>query len=202
MEALKELVRNLAAIIILTSVIEMVLPNSKMRNYVRLMLGLFVIVIILNPILAFLGSSGDFSTQAWVEPSHNDQLNEIMGDAQELSVQSRDIVLDDYSQKVEQQIAALVKLSPEVNEVEVEVFLQDENPALGREIKGEINEVRIAAQVKDQMQASNSRQENSGDSMDFSETSKVLGEDTAGRIQSIVTDFYGLMPDQVSVTLE
>ena len=71
MNALKELVRSLAVIIIFTSFMEMLLPNSKMKNYVRLVLGLFVIVIILNPVLAFLDSSKDFSIQAWIEPSQN-----------------------------------------------------------------------------------------------------------------------------------
>lgn len=197
MEALKELVRSLAAIIILTSLMEMVLPNSKMKSYVRLMLGLFVIVIILNPVLAFLGTSGEFSSQAWVEPAEDQQLEEIMANAQDLSVQSRDMVLEDYAVKVEQQIAALVMLSPEVSAAQVEVFLAEEDPDLGTDIIGAIREVNIQARLKDAdaIPESESPQGNA-------ENSDTSGEDTERRIQSIVSDFYGLMPDQVSVTVE
>ena len=39
MDVLKEMVRNLAAIIILTSFLEMLLPNTKMKGYTRLILG-------------------------------------------------------------------------------------------------------------------------------------------------------------------
>jgi stage III sporulation protein AF len=197
MEALKELVRSLAAIIILTSLMEMVLPNSKMKSYVRLMLGLFVIVIILNPVLAFLGSSGEFSSQAWIEPARDQQLEEIMADAQDLSVQSRDMFLDDYAAKVEQQIAALVMLSPEVREAQVEVLIAEEDPDLGTDIIGAIREVNLRVRLKDagDIPESDSPQGNAGN-VDAS------GAHTERRIQSIVSDFYGLMPDQVSVTVE
>jgi stage III sporulation protein AF len=192
MDALRELVRSLAIIIILTSFLELILPNSKMRNYVRLILGLFVIVIILNPILSFLGTADEFSAQAWVESSQNQGLDKILDQAQEMSANSQRSVLKDYTAKVEQQIAAVVKLTPEISKAEVEVELKQEN---SQNTSGEIDTVIINAQVK---KSSASDAHTAEEKDGFSEEPKELER----RIQSIVSDFYGLMPQQVSVKLK
>ena len=195
MSALRELVRSLAVIIILTSFIEMVLPNSKMRNYVRLVLGLFVVVIILNPVLAFLGNADDFGTQAWVDPSQAEDLKNILKDAQEISAVSQQTVLEDYTAKIEQQIAAIVKLTPEINNAQVEVQLKQDNT---QNPWSQIAEVVITAQTND----------NRTNDLDTEDSWKKVGslsarlEDTERRIKSIICDFYGLASEQVFVKLE
>jgi len=192
MNALKELVRSLAVIIIFTSFMEMLLPNSKMKNYVRLVLGLFVIVIILNPVLAFLDSSKDFSIQAWIEPSQNKELKAILNDAREITTASRQSVLDDYAAKVEQQMAAIIRLTPEISSAEVEVTLEQGSSETAT---GEIGKVLITAQLK--------KDKTKGSEIKDSEV-MLSGEakEIERRIQSIIGDFYGLAAEQVSVKLE
>lgn len=192
MNALKELVRSLAVIIILTSFMEMILPNSKMKNYLRLVLGLFVIVIILNPVLAFLDTSKDFSIQAWIEPSGNQELKEILTDAQEVAAASRKTALEDYAAKVEQQIAAIVKLNPEISDAEVEVALKQKNDETSL---GEIEKISITARVE--------KGESKEDEITDGKVGMIGGasKDIERRIQSIISDFYGLALEQVSVNL-
>lgn len=191
MDALRELVRSLAAIIILTSFMEMVLPNSKMKNYLRLILGLFVIVIILNPVLVFLGSSGDFSAQAWIEPSQDGELEKILEDAQEMTARSQESALESYSAKVEQQVAAIVKLTPGVSQAEVEVELDRGSKGFS----GKINQVTVTARLE---QGKGEEQE----SIREEGSSFEAPGEIARRIQSIVADFYGLTVEQVTVKLE
>lgn len=194
MSALKELVRSLAVIIIFTSFIEMLLPNSKMRNYVRLVLGLFVVVIILNPVLAFLGSPDNFTTQAWIEPSRTQDLENILNNAQEISAVSQQTILEDYTTKIEQQIAAIVKLIPEISNAQVMVRLKQDNT---QNPWGDIDKVVITAQAND-IGVKDSGKENSWED---SSISAQPGE-VERRIQAIIGDFYGLASEQVYVKLE
>jgi len=206
MDFLKEMVRNLAAIIILTSFLEMVLPNTKMKGYTRLILGLFVIVIVLNPVLNFLDSGTEYSLQAWSYPSKNHELNAILEDAQEIAAQSQRSVFNEYRSKVEQQIAALVRLSPEVSHADVEITIGEGSSPAG---EGRIEGVKITAHVKDQDTAGKGegKHEDSSsiglDSRNDPHKNLQQGrEELRERIRSIVGDFYGLKPDQVEVQLE
>ena len=206
MDVLKEMVRNLAAIIILTSFLEMLLPNTKMKGYTRLILGLFVIVIVLNPVLNFLDSGTGYSIQAWSYPSKNHELNAILEDAQEITAQSQRSIFNEYRSKVEQQIAALVRLSPEVSRADVEIKI-GEGISLAEE--GRIERVKIPAHVKDRDSAGKgeSKHENSNSFELDSRYDPVKNrqqerEELRERIRSIVGDFFGLKLDQVDVQLE
>ena len=107
MDVLKEMVRSLAVIIIFTSFLEMVLPNSKMKGYTRLILGLFVIIIVLNPVITLLDSGTDYSIEAWSSPPQNRELETIFQDAKDLAANSQESAMNEYCSRVEQQIAAL-----------------------------------------------------------------------------------------------
>lgn len=116
MDSLRELVRSLAVIIILTSFIEMILPDAQMKRYTRLILGLFVILLILNPVLVFLDDGSGFAAQGWASPDDSSRLEEILDDAQQISGQSQEAAIKQYAGRLEQQISALVKLAPEVED--------------------------------------------------------------------------------------
>lgn len=203
MDSLKELVRNLAAIIILTSFLEMILPNTKMKGYTRLVLGLFVIIIILNPVLGFLGSKTEFSVQAWSSPSQDEELDNILENAKKMKAQSQESAVEEYVLRLEQQIAALVRLTPEINHAEVDVNLDPTDPLSS---PGAIEKVVITAHLKDSKETVDNSKDGSAvadigiaGSMQFEAEIKTPREQIERRIQSIVGDFFGLMPDQVSV---
>lgn len=209
MNTLKELVRSLAAIIILTSFLEMLLPDTKMKSYTRLVLGLFVIVTILSPILSFIGNYSQFPVQAWAVPSNTGELDTILENAEEITTQSQESAIEEYSARIEQQIAAIVKLTPEISNVEVEVKLKKEETPYS---SGKIDKISIAGRLDtgDKMQESGNinkgdKQPDSKEDTEretLSKSRETEGEELEGRIQSIVSDFYGLMPDQVSVKLK
>ena len=52
MEVLVTIVKNLLVIVVIASFLEILLPDSSVRPFVRFAIGLFVILAILNPILA------------------------------------------------------------------------------------------------------------------------------------------------------
>ena len=208
MDSLRELVRSLAVIIILTSFIEMILPDAQMKRYTRLILGLFVILLILNPVLVFLDDGSGFAAQGWASPDESSRLEEILDDAQQISGQSQEAAIKQYAGRLEQQISALVKLAPEVEDARVVVKLEDNAAQLA---SGSISQVTVTANIKkeskeeDTDSAAGIADINIGSGTEKTPAQKqnsVSQEQIERRIQSIIGDFYGLTAGQVLVKLE
>lgn len=72
MEGLKTLIRNLAFILLLATFLEMLLPNKSMRGFVQLVMGLFVVAAVLNPLANFLSINLEDQVPAWVVDSSTD----------------------------------------------------------------------------------------------------------------------------------
>lgn len=68
MDFLKEWVTNIILFILLATVIDMLLPNSSMQKYTKMVTGLLLIAIILTPILKLI--SKDFETTMGSIPSY------------------------------------------------------------------------------------------------------------------------------------
>jgi len=67
MDFLKEWVTNIILFILLATVIDMLLPNSSMQKYAKMVTGLLLIAIILTPIFKLI--SKDFETAMASIPS-------------------------------------------------------------------------------------------------------------------------------------
>ena len=63
MEVLAEIVRNLLVIIIISSFLEMLLPEGNTRPFVRFAVGMFVLIAILTPSLHYLYDNVSFRYQ-------------------------------------------------------------------------------------------------------------------------------------------
>ncbi|MEH7417653.1 stage III sporulation protein AF [Neobacillus drentensis] len=68
MDFLKEWVTNIILFILLATVIDMLLPNSSMQKYTKMVTGLLLIAIILTPVLKLI--SKDFETTMSSIPSY------------------------------------------------------------------------------------------------------------------------------------
>lgn len=124
METLKFLVRNLAFILLLASFLEMLLPNKSMRGFIQLVMGLFVISAILNPVADFLKLKFTDEIPAWATFSSKDlPVLASEGRSQELG---KSIVREQYKKILINQIKALVLSVDGVKSSEVEVELDDE----------------------------------------------------------------------------
>jgi stage III sporulation protein AF len=59
MSYLTEWITSIILFILLATVVEMLLPNSSMQKYTKLVIGLLLIVVILTPILKLLSTDLD-----------------------------------------------------------------------------------------------------------------------------------------------
>ncbi|AGK54844.1 stage III sporulation protein AF [Bacillus sp. 1NLA3E] len=82
MEFLKEWITNIILFILLATVIDMLLPNSNMQKYTKMVIGLLLITIILSPIFKLISS--DFEGRLARIPSLEKTSDKKMGNLIEM----------------------------------------------------------------------------------------------------------------------
>lgn len=100
---MKELLINVTVIIFLTTVMDLLLPKSNMKAFIRMAMGLFIIVTILSPILDLLQK--DAWLDSWILTDNLTYDSEsVMAAGEDLKAQNETRVLEEYKLKLERQI--------------------------------------------------------------------------------------------------
>ncbi len=126
MQALQTLIHNLAIILLLATFMEMLLPNKSMRGYVQLVMGLFVISAVLNPLTAFLKHPLELEIPAWTSAAPQD-MPVLAADGARLG---KDAVEEQYRRILAHQIRALALGVGGVGEAQVEISFAETSAGL------------------------------------------------------------------------
>lgn len=124
MEVLTDLVRNVIVIILLTTFLDMLLPSSSMQRFVKVIMGLFVLISVLTPVLNIFTNDQDFAVFNWHQAGKQEGYTTVLQDSNRLTSVNQELFLQNYAVRVEKQMEALVKLVKGANEVKVTVQLQ------------------------------------------------------------------------------
>lgn|GEM_PF-1009967 len=125
-----EIVRQVALIALLAAFLEMLLPEKKITRYVRLVLGLFVVVAILTPLAEGLRFGPELELAAWdlrLDPAAAAPVQQ----GREMARANDEAALEIYRNRLAGQIKALVTLVPGVKQAEVLVDVSGERERLG-----------------------------------------------------------------------
>lgn len=129
METIRTLVRNLVVILLLAAFLDLLLPSNTMRKFVKLVMGLFVIAAILNPLTAFLHTPLAMEIPAWTTLPSGD-LPALANEGEEGSQIGRSAVQEQYRMILIRQIQSLVLGVDGIKQAEVEVTLEKGTGAL------------------------------------------------------------------------
>ena len=221
METLRLMVKSILVIILMTAFLEIVLPRSDIKRYINLIIGMFIIIAVLNPILAIFNTGFDFEVLSAVPDG-------ITGDTETLINQGKDIartrdnrVAGDYKEKLEKQVKSLSGLYQNTNVADVQVDMVADTAAPDF---GKINKIVLWI---DDSTAVNSEREDSGNSQEKDggnsqgqvnidevevnievgqggtensqepDNSEKTGPDRG--LKEMVADFYGLLPEQIEI---
>ena len=137
MELIKSWAMGVAGVVVFCAVCEMLLPKGNMKKYVRLALGVLMILTILSPLIHLIGN----------EPQI-DGLSQMQEDAyvsaQNMDEKQRTDTIRVYNNKLSQKIQTAI--SEEVGAYDIEVRTEaSENP----ETFGEINRVLVMVNVNE-----------------------------------------------------
>ncbi len=96
MAALTEWVRGLVVLVVLASLLEMLLPMGGMKRFVRLTMGLLIMLGIVRPILGLLGGPISVDPGVWVQPTAAlPSVDEIMEEADRFQARTQAMLLEE-----------------------------------------------------------------------------------------------------------
>ena len=123
MEVIKELVCNVVIIILLTTFLDMLLPSGGLRPFVKVIMGLFVLVSMLNPVLNFFLGEREFEVFAWQQDKSMPGFTTVLADSNRLNDVNKEIFLENYATSMALQMEAMLKLLKGVRDIDVNVVL-------------------------------------------------------------------------------
>lgn len=206
METLRVLVQNLIIIVVLSVLLEMLLPSGEMRRYSRMVLGLMVIVAVIQ---AASGISGgvlfkEVEEYAWRGGPEASQKLNILEKGRELEAAGKIKALDQYRKGIEKQVSVLVGMDGRIKPASVDVRIQNDP---SKKNFGSITEVELVLSGGDGQRHSDIKpvetvyvavgQEKS--------TSPGGGEPPPEYAEAVksaadrIANFYSLSPEQIKV---
>ncbi|CCO08910.1 stage III sporulation protein AF [Desulforamulus hydrothermalis] len=203
LEIIKMLVQSLVIIIVLAVFLEMLLPGSQMHAYVKMVMGLLVIVLVLEAGAKLVRQDFQLALPAISQRTALPSAAGIMAEGQKLREQQKQLAAAEYRQGLEKQVLALARLQNRlhVTGVQVKINQQAGNQDFGR-LTGIVLEIdRSAAEgktgiadiepVKVTWEANSQPETAPGDGL--------AGSEQARRLAQTVANFYNLPLEQVQV---
>lgn len=124
LDAISTLVRNVTIIVIIAGFLEMLLPNGEIKRFVKVVLGLFILVSMLNPLLGLFDKKVVSEVLAWQDTTGNSELSSILNQGEKMSAEMNKKALDMYRENLAKQIETMVKLVKGVAWVEASIDMK------------------------------------------------------------------------------
>lgn len=169
---LANLVTNVIFIIFLTTVVDLLLPHSSVKGFVKLIMGLFVIITIVEPVGRVLSLE---PLSGWVLASGDSVAEEsIMAQSEGYQRYMNEQTMLAYEGKLAQQMKGLVGLVGEITDCQVQVSVL---PGQGQGSLGEVEQVTLWLTVAD-----------------------GISDGAAGsKVENLLLNYYGLQENQLEI---
>lgn len=199
MESIKELVHVLIIIIVMAIFLEMLLPNSQMQGYVKMVMGLVVIVVVLETGANLIQQDFKFDLPALTSRTQEPPLESLINDGQRLAGLQKQQAMQEYQQGIEKQVLALARLQSDVNIADVKVITTDDpqDANYGR-LTGVVLEI-ASEPVDEQQIAKIESVEIAVDGVPNNQTTALINNEEARQVARNVADFYNIPLEQVRV---
>ncbi|MFZ3170681.1 MAG: stage III sporulation protein AF [Carboxydocellales bacterium] len=217
METLSNLVRSLAIIIILAGLLEMFLPSKNLKPSVQVIIGLFILVTILNPLLGLLNKEWNDDLQAWTGGEMGVSLEQILAKGEQIRKGNQAQAVEQYRQKLAAQVTGLANLVPGVQTVTAKVDVKEQGG-----LPGQVEKIQLTVISGGQAKAKSDGRpplvppvkidlpESKSTDRDELEVSGKLTtqkntleqanmEKAIQKLRSTLANFYGIRPDAVEI---
>lgn len=187
MNTLAEIVQHVIIIIVITSFLELLLPEGGIKPFVRFAIGLFVIIAVLNPVLSLVFQEHNLEIKWWDAQNMVSSQERIDRDGQQLKGKLVSVGSQNLKEKLEGQINSMAQLVPGVAEVKTSAVLTEEGglKALSLRIKEEAAELNEAeADLSSDEDRDKSR------------------EQIKNKLSDLLSNFYGLQGVKVEFVFE
>lgn len=144
MQGLQEIVGSLTILLLFSFFLELLLPNNSFRGYLRVVVGLFIIITLLAPAMELFNQKIDLRLPVNAEISNN-QLQKIIIDGKKLEEEQQKKASSIAKEHLERQIEGMISFVYRIVSPKVELTLEGKDPQ-----KQEINEVKVMLNLEKQ----------------------------------------------------
>lgn len=139
MSLLRNWIVNIVLVIIISSLVDILLPNSEMRKYVKFFSGLILIIIILTPIIKLLGTeAGEQIIKTGIE--QNSSFENIQPVIRNIEQVQEDMAVEIYENKLESHIKTILKDTVGERDIKIKIKFDD---LMWSEQEGKVEKVDI-----------------------------------------------------------
>jgi stage III sporulation protein AF len=139
-EIIRNLVQNLIIIVILAMFLEMLLPAGELRKYVKMVMGLLIIVAVVQAVGDLVRWDYSADLPSLTQKEDRMQVSGIMEAGKKLSGAQQQKAVEQYRRGLANQVKALARINKELNVVDVDVKVQAEGDAPGF---GQLKEITL-----------------------------------------------------------
>jgi len=202
MEVIRNLVQNLIFIAMLAVFLPMLLPFGEMQRYVKMVLGLLVMV-------AVLQAAGEAIKGSWPEEipaltitggsAATPSLAEITAQGQKIAAAGNEQIKTRYEQGLVRQVKALAELNNEFTVKEAKVILAADDEK--QRNSGEVKEIQLAVTQKKQKSDELPGSAKEVSRLETSAPSEFQAKEEAAQLAAAIANFYNLSLDQVKIKI-
>lgn len=140
MEFLKSWITNITVVVIFTMLLDILVPNNDMKKFVKVIMGLLIVLVIIKPFLMVKNVGYQFEsaiaqTTAYIDdPSQNSDRN--------IGISQNNTALNIYKQKLSDKVIEIVKSRKEFEDRDVRASVDIENDISKKEF-GSIKSIEV-----------------------------------------------------------
>lgn len=136
-------IKDIIFVVLFSSFLEILLPNSNMQKFIRVILGLFILLTILNPIIVFLENrlTAEQLPAMAAQGDTRKTAADILSTVNKVADQREQLAYDLYARDLSKQIRATVMSIDGVANAKVIVTIEPSSPA--KQQTGKIKKVAI-----------------------------------------------------------
>ncbi|MGI6705471.1 MAG: stage III sporulation protein AF [Clostridia bacterium] len=126
-ELIRNWIVNLVVVILLSVLVDIILPNGSMRKYAKFVLGIMIIFVVMSPIIAAFQKGFQLEEEIF-HHTHVLDMDDLKYQAQTIEDKYQDTILNLYKKKLEQQIMYQVRKEAKTAGIEAVVsIIEDKN---------------------------------------------------------------------------
>lgn len=191
MAVLTEIVRNVLVIVLVTGFLEMLLPEGSMKPLVRLCIGMFILIAVLNPVLGFMFHGRDFQIQSWdYQPEAVEPAIDIAAEGSKVHQALVGQTKKAAKAKLEEQISAVAVLVPGVDKVDSEIEVDE---------AGQVHNLILTVQTGAGGAADDASVVKDTGNSDYSDREL---ERIEAKIGNLMHSFYGIEENAIKIEFE
>lgn len=124
MAALKEWIRGLIMLLVLASVLELLLPMSAMKKFVRMAMGFLIVLGVTRPVVGLLGQPVEVDPQLLVQESAAiPSMHQIMAEADRFAQKNQSLLMQEAEARLSAEARAAARTVEGVSDARVALRL-------------------------------------------------------------------------------